>query len=183
MKANDGLRGSLFGQQIGRQSILGPPLCLCCGPNMICTCLLLCFLPCWAWPALSGGLCQHGDARRAVKSSIPAQNSSINNSSFYVMMKIHFFSLQKQVEGDKIICKVFQSEALIFDLIFPPPLFLRLQTLVYFEASPFFSSSEMHIIASLKVARFIIFCIKKFSFFIFTFPFVFPNLNIVEVTT
>lgn len=71
MKANDGLRGSLFGQQIGRESILGPPLCLCCGPNMICTCLLLCFLPCWAWPALSGGLCQHGDARRAVKSSIP----------------------------------------------------------------------------------------------------------------
>lgn len=45
MKANDGLRGSLFAQQIGRESILGATLCLCCGPNMICTCLLLCFLP------------------------------------------------------------------------------------------------------------------------------------------
>lgn len=118
MKANDGLRGSLFARQIGRESILGPTLCLCCGPNMICTCLLLCFLPRWAWAALSGGLCQHGDARTAVKTSIPAQNLSINKS---FSRNDGAASLpQKQVEGDKIICKVFQSTAMIFHLVLPP---------------------------------------------------------------
>lgn len=60
MKANDGLRGPLFGQLIVHKSIPGP-LCLCCVPNMICTCLLLCSLSCWAWAALSGGLCQNRD--------------------------------------------------------------------------------------------------------------------------
>lgn len=79
MKANDGLRG-IFIWSADRTGVYSrPPLCLCCGPNMICTCLLLCFLPWWAWPALSGGLCQHGDVYRAVKCSIPAQNSSINS--------------------------------------------------------------------------------------------------------
>lgn len=121
MKANDGLRGSLFARQIGRESILGPTLCLCCGPNMICTCLLLCFLPRWAWAALSGGLCQHGDARTAVKSSIPAQNSSINKC--FSRRDGASTLPQKQVEGDKINCKVFQSKALILHLVFPPPLF------------------------------------------------------------
>lgn len=69
MKANDSLHGPLFGQLIVQESILGP-LCLCCAPNMICTCLLLCSLQCWAWPALSGGLCQRrnvsGDSADAV---------------------------------------------------------------------------------------------------------------------
>lgn len=88
MKANDSLRGPLFSQLIVQESILGP-LCLCCVPNMICTCLLLCCLRSWAWAALSGGLCQN----RNLCGTVDAVSvyKCILGSCFYFLTKHYFF--------------------------------------------------------------------------------------------
>lgn len=107
MKANDSRCGSVFGQQIARESILGP-LCLCCAPNMICTCLLLCCLQSWAWPALSGGLCQQGNLCGAVKCCIRTQNpSSINK---LLCHNEALFLLQQWVLSDCISCKSYVNK-------------------------------------------------------------------------
>lgn len=126
MKANDSRCGSVFGQQIARESILGP-LCLCCAPNMICTCLLLCCLQSWAWPALSGGLCQRRNLCGAVKCCIRAQNSSSVNK-ILCQNKALFFCFKNEFSRIASAAKVMGTKHLC--LVFPPLLYsLTLQEL------------------------------------------------------
>lgn len=104
MKANVRLCAPFLGQPIEQESILGP-LCLCCVPNMICTCLLWCC--CWTL-----------SLARSIRWALAVQGPSLLVSAANHILDNRFLVLGKALslpsEGcaarfDPIHCRIMQD--------------------------------------------------------------------------